>query len=74
MSKLSLERMKKVTGVFISRTDFNVIEIDYSNFLKENNLNDSEEYAEHFYLLWKEESEIFNRFVHLKEHLINWNL
>ena len=42
MTNLSLDRLKEVAGVFISESIFQVIQLEYADYLKENNLTDTE--------------------------------
>lgn len=53
MTNLSLDRLRKVSGVFISESDFQVIEMEYLNDLKICNLADTKENAEEFCKGWK---------------------
>ena len=62
MTKLSLDELREVTGVFISESDFQVIKLEYADYLKENNLADTESNAAQFCEEWKEEQEILGTF------------
>jgi hypothetical protein len=62
MSNLSLERLQEAAGVFISESNFQVIEMGYIEGLKRNNLEDSEELAEQFIEEWIEEQEVLCTF------------
>lgn len=63
MKKLSLDKLREVTGVFISESDFQVIKLEYDDYLKENNLADTESNAEQFCEDWKAEQELLGSFV-----------
>lgn len=62
MTNLSLDKLREVSGAFISESDFQVIELQYLDALKINNLADSEEVAEQFISEWIEEQEILCTF------------
>ena len=62
MTNLSLDRLRKVSGIFISESDFQVIEIEYADYLKENNLADTKSSAEQFCEDWKAEQEVLGTF------------
>lgn len=72
MTNLSLDRLRKVTDVFISESDFQVIEMEYIDYLKNNNLADTESSAESFYEDWKEEQEIFGTFAETSDGNIKY--
>lgn len=63
MTNLSLDRLRKGTGVFISESDFQVIQLEYIDYLKKNDLVDSEYEAEEFCGKWAEEQENLGTFV-----------
>ena len=62
MTNLNLDRLKEITGVFISESDFQVIELEYIDYLKSNNLTDTESNAEQFCEEWKEEQQLLETF------------
>lgn len=62
MTNLSLDRLKEVTGVFISESIFQVIQLEYADYLKENNLADTESNAEQFCEDWKAEQDVLGTF------------
>ena len=62
MTNLRLERLQEAAGVFISESNFQVIEMEYIEGLKRNNLEDSEELAEQFIEEWIEEQEVLCTF------------
>lgn len=62
MTNLSLDRLRKGTGAFISESDFQVIQLEYLDYLKENNLTDTEANAEEFCHIWGEEQEELDNF------------
>lgn len=72
MTNLSLDRLKEVTGVFISESIFQVIQLEYSDYLKENNLADTESNAEQFYEDWKAEQEILDTFTETSDGNIKY--
>lgn len=55
MTSLTLDRLKQVTGVFITESAFQVIELEYKNYLKDNQYPDNEDVADQFIEEWKEE-------------------
>lgn len=63
MTNLSLDRLRKGTGVFISESDFQVIQLEYIDYLKKNDLVDSEYEAEEFCCKWAEEQENLGTFI-----------
>ena len=72
MTNLSLDRLKEVTGVFISESIFQVIQLEYSDYLKENNLADTESNAEQFYEDWKAEQDVLGTFTETKDGNIKY--
>lgn len=62
MTNLSLNKLKKGTGAFISESDFQVIQLEYLDYLEEHNLTDTETNAEEFYHIWGEEQENLDTF------------
>lgn len=72
MTNLNLDRLRKVTDVFISESDFQVIEMEYIDYLKNNNLADTESSAESFYEDWKEEQEILGTFAETSDGNIKY--
>lgn len=70
MTNLNLERLRETSGVFISKSDFNVIELEYADELETNNLQDTEEAAEQFYKKWKQEQEMFGTFAKTTDGLL----
>ena len=48
MTNLSLDKLRKGTGAFISESDFQVIQLEYLDYLEEHNLTDTETNAEEF--------------------------
>lgn len=41
MTNLSLDKLRKGTGAFISESDFQVIQLEYLDYLEENGLIDA---------------------------------
>lgn len=72
MTNLNLDKLRAVTGVFISESDFQVIELQYLDGLKNHNFTDTEEMAEQFYEEWKEEQEIIGTFTETKDGNIKY--
>lgn len=72
MTNLNLDRLRKVTGVFISESDFQVIELEYLDYLKSNNLADTESSTEQFYEDWKAEQDILGTFAETKDGNIKY--
>jgi len=62
MTNLSLDKLRKGTGAFISESDFQVIQLEYLDYLKEHNLTDTETNAEEFYHIWVKEQELLDTF------------
>ena len=72
MTNLNLDRLRVVTGVFISESDFQVIKLEYLDYLKANNLTDSEFNAEQFCEAWKEEQELLGTFTETSDGNIKY--
>lgn len=72
MTSLSLERLREASGAFITESDFQVIELQYLEALKSNNLKDSEELAEEFIEEWIQEQEILCTFAETKDGSIKY--
>lgn len=72
MTNLSLDRLKEVAGVFVSESDFQVIQLEYADYLKENNLADTESNAEQFYEDWKAEQDVLGTFTETKDGNIKY--
>lgn len=62
MTNLNLDKLRKGTSVFVSESDFQVIQLEYIDYLKVNNLADTESSAEQFCEDWKAEQEILDAF------------
>ncbi len=62
MTYLSLDQLRKISGVFITESDFQVIELQYLDALKSHNLTDSKQLAEQFISEWIQEQEILCTF------------
>ena len=62
MTNLSLDKLRKGTGAFISESDFQVIQLEYLDYLEENGLIDAEANAEKFCEIWVEEQENLDTF------------
>ena len=72
MTNLNLDRLIKVSGVFITESDFQVIKLQYLDALKKHNLTDSEELAEQFIEEWIKEQEILCTFAETKDGSIKY--
>ena len=72
MTNLSLDRLKEVTGVFISESIFQVIQLEYADYLKENSLTDTEINALQVCKDWKEEQEILGTFTETSDGNIKY--
>ena len=72
MTNLSLDRLREASGAFISESDFQVIELQYLDALKNHNLTDSEELAEQFIEEWIEEQEILCTFAETEDGSIKY--
>lgn len=72
MTNLNLDKLRDVVDVFVSESDFQVIELEYLDYLKDNNLTDSEITARRFCDEWKEEQEILGTFVETSDGAIKY--
>lgn len=72
MTNLSLDRLRKVADVFISESNFQVIQLEYADYLKENHLSDTESNAEQFCEDWKAEQEILGTFAETSDGNIKY--
>ena len=72
MTNLSLDQLRKVSGAFITESDFQVIELQYLDALKNHNLTDSEELADQFIEEWIEEQEILCTFAETQDGSIKY--
>lgn len=62
MTSLNLDKLRKGTGAFISESDFQVIQLEYLDYLEENGLVDAEINAEEFCNIWVKEQELLDTF------------
>ena len=62
MTNLNLDKLRKAAGAFISESYFQVIQLEYLDYLKENDLMDTEANAEEFYNIWVNEQELLDTF------------
>lgn len=62
MTSLDLTRLKEASGVFISESDFQVIELEYKDFLKDNVYPDNDFSVEEFIEKWIAEQELLGTF------------
>lgn len=58
----NLELLRKVTGAFVSRADFEVVLLHYKESMKEHGFEDTPENAQKFCEDWKEEQEMLGTF------------
>ena len=72
MTNLNLDKLRVVTGVFVSESDFQVIKLEYLDYLKENNLADTEINAEKFIEEWKAEQNILGTFIETSDGVIKY--
>ena len=72
MTNLNLDRLRATTGAFISETDFQVIKLEYLDFLKIKNLADTESNAEQFIEEWKAEQDILGTFTETSDGNIKY--
>lgn len=72
MTNISLDKLREKTGAFISESDFQVIELQYLEALKQHNLADSEELANQFIEEWIEEQEILCTFAETADGSIKY--
>lgn len=72
MTNLNLDRLREVSGVFISESDFQVIEMEYLDGLKHSNLKDSEELAEQFIKKWIMEQRTLGTFTETSDGMIRY--
>ena len=71
MTSLNLTNLKEASGVFISESDFQVIELQYKDYLKDNSYVDTDSTAEQFIEEWIKEQEVFGTFRE-KSNIIVW--
>ena len=72
MTNLSLDELREVAGVFISESNFQVIEMEYLDYLKSNNLTDTENNAMQFCEDWKAEQESLGTFTEISDGNIKY--
>lgn len=72
MTNLNLDKLRVTTGVFISESDFQVIKLEYKEWLVTNNLTDSQSNAKQFCKLWKEEQELLGTFTETSDGNIKY--
>lgn len=72
MTNLSLDQLRKESGAFITESDFQVIELQYLDAMKNHNLKDSEDLAEQFISEWIQEQEILCTFAETKDGFIKY--
>lgn len=72
MTSLNLTRLKEASGVFISESDFQVIELEYKDFLKDNVYPDNEYSVEEFIEKWISEQKLFGTFRETRDGIIKY--
>ena len=72
MTSMDLDKLRAVTGVFIKRTDFEIIQLEYWDFLKSQSLEDSDISARRFVKKWKEEQEKLGTFAETLDGYIKY--
>lgn len=72
MTSLNLSKLKETSGVFISESDFQVIELQYKDYLKDNSYADTDSTAEQFIEEWIKEQELFGTFKETKDGNIKY--
>lgn len=72
MTNLNLDRLRATAGVFISESDFQVIHLEYLDYLNENNLTDSEVSASEFTKAWILEQELLGTFTETSDGNIKY--
>lgn len=72
MTNLNLDRLREVSGIFITESDFQVIELQYKDYLKDNSYTDNEFTSEQFMEEWIREQELFGTFRETKDGNIKY--
>lgn len=72
MTSLNLDTLRQVTGVFITESDFQVIELEYKDYLEENQYSDDEYAANNFIHEWKEEQVTLGTFTETSDGNIKY--
>lgn len=72
MTSLNLDTLRQVTGVFITESDFQVIELEYKDYIKDNQYDDNEFVAEQFIEEWKAEQELLGTFTETSDGNIKY--
>lgn len=72
MTSLTLGLLRKETGVFITESDYQVVQLDYLNYLKESDLQDTEYTAKVFCEEWAQEQETLGTFKQTKDGSIKY--
>ena len=72
MTSLNLTKLKEAASIFISESDFQVIELEYKDFLKDNSYPDNEYSAEEFIEKWIAEQELLGTFRETKDGNIRY--
>lgn len=72
MTCLNLDTLRQVTGVFITESDFQVIELEYKDYIKENQYEDNESVAEQFIEEWKAEQILLGTFTETSDGNIKY--
>lgn len=72
MTNLNLTRLKESSGVFITESDFQVIELEYKDFLKDNAYPDNDFSAEEFTEKWIAEQEMLGTFRETSDGIVKY--
>lgn len=72
MTSLSLDTLRETTGVFIAESAFQVIEMEYMDYLKNNQYSDNEVVAEQFIEEWKEKQKLLGTFTETSDRKIKY--
>ena len=72
MLELTLELLRNKTGVFITESDYQVVMLDYLDWLKYKQLQDTHNNAEDFIKDWKEEQNILGTFIKTSDGIVKY--
>lgn len=67
MTNLKLEELRKKSGAFISQSDFQIIKLEYQQYLQEKGLKDTAKNVNTFIKEWIEEQESWGTFISTEE-------
>lgn len=72
MTNLSLDQLREASGAFITESDFQVIELEYKDFLKDNAYPDNDFSAEEFTEKWIAEQKLLGTFRETSDGIIRY--